>query len=586
MEKDDRLQWAWWQVETIFNPSMPKRNQDGMYISGPQTLYNMDGVASIETEDKDEKQTFVFDIKVATYNVMTLHSLQDNGQVLGETGRAAFLRSQLDWYGIHAIGIQESRAKKDILLSAEDYIRVITGGSGGAGNHHGCELWLSRKKPIGVAGPRKIYIDNKKITVVFKNPRLLAVNVNIPGGLLHFVVAHAPHENALQEEKDEWWTMFGAHVGNWQGKCRMIIMGDFNARLHIPSLGRIGDRLCAGDQSQNGEILTEYVNRFDMVVPSTFSNYHTSADWTWTHPKGKHARLDYVILQEAEVWDIKESYVEHRLVTSTAMRDHEAVVLRVGWQHLQGALRPKEPNYDWEKMATAEGQETLRRAIMDIPDPTWEVDVHQHWQSLEDGLHRCLEENFKKEKKFKRSDIFGEETWGYRQRKLEIKEALNNMDEVEESIWKRIGYEAIKDTMTLRDQWRRHMVDVVSVEIMKYKLLGAFRHLSRQLRMAIQKDKALYIEKVTTDANCATGANIYKELKKLRVGSSFRKKAIQTLPQLCDEEGNVAGDAHARDAIWSRHCARMEAGVRTTTKRLLLRARRNAAGRWNESAQH
>lgn len=126
-------------------------------------------------------------------------------------------------------------------------------------------------------------------------------------------------------------------------------------------------------------------------MPSTFSTYHTGEDWTWTHPKGKHARLDYVVLQDAEAWKIKESYVEHRILTSTAMRDHEAVVLHVEWQHLQGALKKKEPNYDWSKMATAEGQEVLRKAILEIPDPGWEVDVHQHWQCLEDGLHRCLE---------------------------------------------------------------------------------------------------------------------------------------------------------------------------------------------------
>ena len=583
--EDNRLQWAWWQVETIFNPSLPKRDADGMTISGPQQIYHMEGVTSIEAKEKLENKTFNFDIKVATYNVMTLHSLQDDGTILGETGRAAFLRSQLDHFGIHAIGIQESRAKKDILLCAEDYVRVVAAGSGGAGNHHGCELWLSRKQPIGRSGLRKIYFDHKKITVIIKNPRMLAANINIPGGIVQFVVAHAPHEKAEQEEKLKWWTMFGAHVGNWQGKCRMIIMGDFNARLQTPSTGRIGDRLCEGDQSNNGELLTEHVNRYDLIVPSTFSNYHTGEDWTWTHPKGKHARLDYVVLQEAEAWKIKESYVEHRILTSTAMRDHEAVVLHVEWQHLQGALKKKEPNYDWSKMATAEGQEVLRQAILEIPDPGWEVDVHQHWQCLEDGLHRCLEENFKQDKKDRRQDIFSEDTWTYRKNKLDIKEMLNGMDEAEEKIWKRIGFKSIQDKMNLRDLRRRYVVDVVIVELMKHKLVWAFRRLSRQLRVAIQKDKAKFIDKVTTEANCATGSNIYKELKKLRVGSSFRKKAIQTIPQLRDEEGKVAGDAAARDQIWSRYCARMEAGVKTTTQRMLLRARKAARARWESSAQ-
>lgn len=113
-----------------------------------------------------------------------------------------------------------------------------------------------------------------------------------------------------------------------------------------------------------------------------------------------------------------------------------------------------------------------------------------------------------------------------------------------------------------------------------------FRSFSKLLRHDIKEGKTKYVENVVQKANEVKGSDIYRELKRLRVGASFRKKAIQTLPQLCNEQGEEAGDAYERDSIWSRHCAKMEAGVRTTTKRLLMRSRRNATYRWNASDEH
>lgn len=228
------------------------------------------------------------------------------------------------------------------------------------------------------------------ITVIFSSPRLIAVNVNLPGGRLQFVVAHAPHEMSEDDSKEEWWQRFEAHIGAWRNKCRMIIVGDFNARLQVPSEGRIGDRLCDGKDSNNGERLSGILDAFNLVAPSTFSCYHQGQDWTWTHPKGNHARLDYVLLQCDEAWDIHASYVETRITTSTAARDHEPVVLEVGWNFEKGRIIPKQKSYDWERMATREGRDKLRRAVASVEIPAWDTDVHEHWQVLEDGLHRVL----------------------------------------------------------------------------------------------------------------------------------------------------------------------------------------------------
>lgn len=580
--EDQRLQWAWWHIDVLFDPVLPKWCDGELKVEAPRENWSTQGVTAIEHGNKGSLGKVEFRLKVVSYNVMTLQSVNEDGKHQSEAGRAEFLRKQFDYFKVHAIGLQEARGRKDAIFTAEDYIRIVSGGSGGAGNHHGCELWLSRIIPFGVSGGKRILLDTKMITVIFSSPRLIAVNVNLPGGRLQFVVAHAPHEMSEDDDKEEWWQRFEAHIGAWRNKCRMIIVGDFNARLQVPSEGRIGDRLCDGKDSNNGERLSGILDAFNLVAPSTFSCYHQGQDWTWTHPKGNHARLDYVLLQCDEDWDIHASYVENRITTSTAARDHEPVVLEVGWNFEKGRILPKQKSYDWEQMATREGRDKLRRAVASVEIPAWDTDVHEHWQLLEDGLHRVLHENFPSGGPKRRRDIFREETWDTRQAKVNVKTILADLDELEDRLWQSIALQAWHDGADLSSGRRLHLLEAVLIELVKRRCLGAFRHLSKRLREGIKEDKAIYIETLVSEANNAKSTDIYKKLKQLRVGASFRKKAVQALPQLRDEQGEMAGDAFERDAIWSRHCARMEAGVRTTTHRLLLRARRKAVDRWDE----
>ena len=419
----EKLQWAWWHLEVLFNPGLPKWDNGAINIEGPK--YSAEGgVESIENRNQKPNQVIDYNLKVASYNVMTLHSSDDDGRIQSESGRSAFLRTQLAYLGINVIGIQESRAPRDIILSTPDYIRVVAGGSGGIGNHHGCELWLSTVQPLGYSGKHPIHFDRKLLTVIYKSPRLLAVNVNLHGEKLQFVVAHAPHDNANVDEKEEWWNTLTTHISNWKGKCRMVLMGDFNARLQNTCEGRIGERVSQGVHSDNGERLEETIREMELIAPSTFSSYHTGVDWTWTHPRGSHARLDYVLLQEDGGWNIGKSYVEPDIITSTAAHDHEAVVLEVGWQYVKGAIIPRYPQYDWAEMATEQGQRKLRSAVEKIVEPDWSMDVHCHWQQLEDQLHQTLLENFPQGKRPTRSDIFSTETWDLEAKEAQCQESI------------------------------------------------------------------------------------------------------------------------------------------------------------------
>lgn len=74
-----------------------------------------------------------------------------------------------------------------------------------------------------------------------------------------------------------------------------------------------------------------------------------------------------------------------------------------------------------------------------------------------------------------------------------------------------------------------------------------------------------------------TWNHIFYKLKKLRIGSKFRKRGPTTLPGF----GGV-DDCKTSDQIWADHCSKMEAAVSTSTSRLLQRCRIDGARRLEE----
>ena len=83
---------------------------------------------------------------------------------------------------------------------------------------------------------------------------------------------------------------------------------------------------------------------------------------------------------------------------------------------------------------------------------------------------------------------------------------------------------------------------------------------------------------MVSNANRASGSDIYRALKPLRIGGKARRYGIPPLPGF-EDNGEPTHDARHSDSVWLRHCSKMEAGVPTCTRRLLQRARRGSIKR-------
>ena len=574
---DNNLAWAWWNYKSMAcQDDVPQQNHAGCGWRISPLQIGQEAVPNIEVQHSQQGGARLW-FKVATYNVMTLRDRQTETGQAGEDWKAVLLREQFEARELHLIGLQETRAGSSGILCTANYVRCIGAGEQG---HHGCELWFSRQMAIGTGDAGNIHFDLSTTTVLVDEPRMMAVHLRPAGFSIIVIVAHAPHDGTEQQSKDQWWETFRQRALRFAKAGHLICLGDFNARLGQSIVDCIGERTCE-QTTDNGTRLSRILEEAKMWAPTTYSDVHEGIDWTWTHPRGVRARLDYILLGQSERLWAHSSYVDTSIQTSLTVRDHELVVANLEAITGPQSVKTQRRRYDWEGMNTPEGQQKLRGIIESLPEPDWNVDVHVHWQILEDAIHNGLGLHFPPTRRKQRIDLFSQNTRDNLERRKRAKQALEAYDDYIAERNQACAFRAWKDGTKIMETLQLWKWPDLAMEMFRLHGLLAFRTAAKEVRAGVKKDKANYIDKVIGDANAMNGSDIYKVLKPLRIGGFNKSKGIAPLPGFRDGQQPLDNEVTS-DEVWLRHCAKMEAGVFTTTGRLLQRARKGSTQRAKE----
>ena len=579
--KDDNqvLSWAWWWVRSLRgDPCLPPL-KDGAQKWHMDGKVSMEKVASVEDSKAVTKEAATLRIRMATLNVLTLRSKKTDDGHQGEDLKAALLRKQFGMAGVHVVALQETRATHDCTICTDDYIRFVSAGDGG---YHGCEIWVSKVLPF-IEKERGSTFSIQEATVIDNSPRSIIVKCRISGCSVLFASLHAPIENAKQEEKDQWWHRVSQKLRGVMQGTFTFVMGDFNSRLGDDDGIHVGDRTCVAT-NDNGMRLYYMMQDFNLWAPSTFSSVHAGPDFTWTHPREIKSRLDYILVSQDDSLLPWSSRVMPEIQSSLTVRDHEAVQLDVDLYTHKRGRNTRRRNYDWDALQTPWGASKIKEIINNLPDPQWSDDVRIHWQRLEEGIHQGLEKFFPAKAKKHRKDIFTKETWYQLRSRKWFKEALDHCDDVFDAFEQRSAILAWKDgagLLAADGVVKLHQWATVLAHLF---FKAGFKHHALALRKSVQHDKASFIDDVVKSANRAGTNEIFAALRPLRVGGRSAKQGLPPLPGF-RLHADDATDPAKSDQIWLSHCATLEAGVSTSTNRLLQRARKRCIERCPTSIQ-
>jgi len=142
------------------------------------------------------------------------------------------------------------------------------------------------------------------------------------------ISAYAPTLTSTAETIEQFYSDLSAVLHSVPAHDKLILLGDFNARVGQDYarwegvLGKHG----VGKMNNNGLLLLSKCAEFELTITNTVFRMANKYKTTWMHPRSKQWHLiDYIIVRQRDIQDVQvtramrgaECWTDHRLVRAT-----------------------------------------------------------------------------------------------------------------------------------------------------------------------------------------------------------------------------------------------------------------------------
>ena len=185
------------------------------------------------------------------------------------------------------------------------------------------------------------------------NDRLISLRIPLSHGkkFATIISAYAPTLTNSDEVKDKFYEDLNILVTSVPTRDKLVILGDFNARVGCDSdswdgvIGKHGVGKC----NSNGLLLLQTCAEHNLLITNTIFRLPTRNKTSWMHPRSKHWHLiDYVIVKRKDRQDV---HVTKALCGAECWTDHRLIISKLNLR-IQPLRRPQ-------------GKKTLRRLAID-----------------------------------------------------------------------------------------------------------------------------------------------------------------------------------------------------------------------------
>lgn len=308
-----------------------------------------------------------------TWNVRTLLDIASNND--RPERRTALVAAELKRYNLDVVAISETR------LSGEG--SLCENGGGYTFFWRGYPEGVPRQHGVGFAIRNGLLPAVSELPIAI-NERLMTLKIPLnDNASATLISAYAPTLDSPEEDKDAFYDALEAVLRSVPDTERIILMGDFNARVGRSAdawNGTIG-RHGMGKMNQNGLRLLTLCSEFNLCITNTVFQQKNLYKGTWRHPRSKTWHiLDYVIVRKTDLAEVlqtrvfrgAECWTDHRLVKSKLRMS-----LRRPQRRTPGTKRLNiKALSDLEVKESF--QESIQSTILDLPLPQEET-LDQTW---------------------------------------------------------------------------------------------------------------------------------------------------------------------------------------------------------------
>lgn len=322
-----------------------------------------------EKERKTEKQTTV----IGTWNVRSIK------------GKEEEIVEEMEKYGIDILGITETKKKNKGRKCLNNGYHMLWSG---------VDIKQRAREGVGLI-LKKDWIG-KIIKEDYINERLLQVELEfINKSIWNIIVAYAPNDDALKEEKDLFFNNLQMILD--RGVNNKIVLGDLNGRVGNDNTGIERNMGTEGEQvkNNNGERIINLSIDNDFVITNTKFKHKDIHKFTREEiNRGEKSIIDYILINR-ENW----KYVKDCKVIRQAEIGSDHYLLKTVLKYNQPNTQQIRRKITKEKIKSYKLKESRYRQKYQeilskkIEESTNEEGVERKWKQLKDMMLQAAKES-------------------------------------------------------------------------------------------------------------------------------------------------------------------------------------------------
>lgn len=547
--------WAWIEIApTAMMPSLHDILHQQMQL---RTETVPDPVLVVDTGNAEE--TYRATLRIATANVATMHYNKGSEGCMSDKANELAYQFQAAKYDV--VAFQETRASVTGVRHLGCWLRVISASVKG---HGGVEIWLNTESEFFRA--LSVKIDVQDVLVWHHDDRILALQVQWPGGSLNFVTVYAPQSGTAHDQIHKWWDEFDKVTRKKPSNSPVILLGDCNGRIGSVTSECIGDH-AADIEDEAGTLFRQMCENYDWVVPSTHAVFHEGQTDTFIAPRGHRSRLDYIAVSASCSRGIDKSWVDPDIDLLNGDADHKVVALQISI-----AMRKKQ--LDCVKKISLYDRTAARVSTtqVDIPEVEWKVEVNQHWAQVRESVQRQCQRFYPKPKRVKRQIYFSQYTWEQLCYRKDLRQDLRKLVREDEGMMLRSIFQVWSRRVTSDQEkaleHRTRHLRRLQIALILHKQNQSER-LFRQAKKNDWKEWAISrMRESVSAANVSKGSDLFRILQPKKAIQRSKFGAHAPLPGMQDRFGVWCQDRHQIALAWESQFGQLENAEKTDVTEL------------------
>ncbi len=389
---------------------------------------------------------------VASWNVRTLG---DNGATSSRPERStALVAKELNRYGIDIAALSETRLAEEGQLREKEYTFYWSGRPSSVPRQSGVGLAIKNEIASKLVNlPRGINDRLMQLRLQLRSKRFMTI-----------ISAYAPTMTNPEEVKEQFYSDLSLLISSVPKSDKLLIMGDFNARVGSDrnTWGSVLGMHGIGAQNSNGSLLLSECQKHNLIITNTVFRLPAAKRTSWMHPRSKQWHLiDYVIVRQRDLRDVRiteamrgaDCWTDHNMIRSKLSLVIEPMHRRLPTKPVQRlnvkALQdPVVRNLLAENITNAL---SIQGSDNDIKD------ANEKWCTLRDAVHQAAYDTLGKPKR-RHQDWFDENDSEIQQL-LSVKNSLHHqtiLPSCPQSViaeYKQTCHDVQNKLRVMRDNW-------------------------------------------------------------------------------------------------------------------------------------